>query len=53
MFMICELWTMILWYELDPWVCCAFGNILIGDKIDHFMDGFWGTTIISFWGRDY
>ena len=27
MFNICELWTVILWYELKPWVCCAFGNV--------------------------
>ena len=28
MFKICELWTEILWYELDPRVHCAFGNVL-------------------------
>ena len=24
---ICELWTVILWYKLNPRVCCAFGNV--------------------------
>ena len=24
---ICELWTVILWYELNPRVLCAFGNV--------------------------
>ena len=28
MFKICELWTVILWYELNPRVRCAFGNVL-------------------------
>ena len=27
MFKICELWTVILWYELNPRVRCAFGNV--------------------------
>ena len=29
MFKICELWTVILWYELNPRVGCAFGNVII------------------------
>ena len=28
MFKICELWTVILWYDLNPRVRCAFGNVL-------------------------
>ena len=27
MFKICELWTVILWYELNPRVRCAFRNV--------------------------
>ena len=27
MFKICELWIVILWYELNPRVRCAFGNV--------------------------
>ena len=27
MFKTCELWTVILWYELNPRVRCAFGNV--------------------------
>ena len=27
MIKICELWTLILWYELNPRVRCAFGNV--------------------------
>ena len=26
-FKICKLWTVILWYELNPRVRCAFGNV--------------------------
>ena len=29
MFKICELWTVILWYELNPRVRCAFGKVYI------------------------
>ena len=29
MFKFCELWTVILWYELNPRVRCAFGNVYI------------------------
>ena len=29
MFKICALWTVILWYELNPRVRCAFGNVFI------------------------
>ena len=29
MFKICELWTVILWYELNPRVRCAFGNVIV------------------------
>ena len=31
MFKICELWTVILWYELNPRVRCAFGNVFLTD----------------------
>ena len=27
MLKICELWSAILWYELNPRVRCAFGNV--------------------------
>ena len=29
MFKICELWTVIWWYELNPRVRCAFGNVFL------------------------
>ena len=37
MFKICELWTVILWYELNPRVRCAFGNVLIVHPIRDFL----------------
>ena len=39
MFKICELWTVILWYELNPRVRCAFGNVwILAFTIDVWWD---------------
>ena len=43
MFKICELWTVILWYELNPWVRFAFGNVSIS------QDVIWKIGYSCFW----
>ena len=40
---ICELWIVILWYELNPRVRCAFGNVSI--------IGYYRTTIVAIIGQ--
>ena len=37
MFKIFELWNVILWYELNPWVRCAFGNV--STHFQHIKNG--------------
>ena len=54
MFKFCELCTVILWYELNPRVRCAFGNVLVISRIQQLIDeklvcrqGQWLTIIDS------
>ena len=53
MFKICELCTVILWYELSPQVRCAFGNVHFHD-LDIYQDvchnyyGFLQVNIVMF-----
>ena len=53
MFKICELCTVILWYELSPRVRCAFGNVHFHD-LDIYQDvchnyyGFLQVNIVMF-----
>ena len=37
----CELWTVILWYKLNPRVRCAFGNVSIPFSVSPFEFDFW------------
>ena len=44
-FKICELWTVILWYELNPRVRCAFGNVWFADSAFPFIKLWWISGI--------
>ena len=46
MFKTCELWTVILWYELNPWVRCTFGNVYLQSQYEQNGKG---TVKTSFW----
>ena len=39
MFKICELWTVILWYEPNPRARCAFGNVFLYPSILSYTVG--------------